>query len=542
MKRILLLLAAVLITSGCSGGPVLPGPNLDIGTIDGPDRILNYAPTSFSVVATGNADIVYSWTVDPQSAGTFSEPGSPSTLFQPADIPSGTLITITVTVSTKNVTPVTRSISTTAYGGWIAVFGGTETELACDLAVDTSGNIYTTGKSGADADFDPGTGVFNHDGGEVFLNKIGTYGDHEWALTWDASSATGVAVNDNDVGVCGSYTDGPDLDPGPGVFIESSEYNNSYVTVFDQDGDLRWCSPTLGYSYYDYINFQDTWQDGDFWNVDIETGPGGNWNYLMQEMWWWETGENDKYHTPGGTDDGNNRNVLSYNSLGEYQWSTLRTSEYQGNRLAIDASSNTYTAGESNGLLYIAKLDSAGFPLWKLSVTNGYFEDVTMDSTDCPIAVGYSSDSGSEESVVYRYDASGNLLTSLEWGSDSEDRATGVDVAPDGSVYVTGWFAGSTDFDPGPADSTVNLTGDHGYFLSKFSSTLEFQWVRTWGDTFDDHAFEPFVEVDVYGGITIVGTFSGSADLDPGPNADIRTSAGLEDIYVIKLNPDGLIE
>ena len=43
--------------------------------------------------------------------------------------------------------------------GAVAVFGGTNTNSASSVAVDSSGNVYTTGRFMATVDFDPGAGT-----------------------------------------------------------------------------------------------------------------------------------------------------------------------------------------------------------------------------------------------------------------------------------------------------------------------------------------------------------------------------------------------
>ncbi len=57
--------------------------------------------------------------------------------------------------------------------------GGTGIDFGNSIAVEASGNVYTTGYFRGTADFDPDTGVFNltsADSDEIFVSKLGVYG------------------------------------------------------------------------------------------------------------------------------------------------------------------------------------------------------------------------------------------------------------------------------------------------------------------------------------------------------------------------------
>ena len=64
--------------------------------------------------------------------------------------------------------------------GAVAVFGSTGDDEALSVAVDSSGNVYTTGYFSGTADFDPGSGTTNltsNGGIDVFVSKLDSSGN-----------------------------------------------------------------------------------------------------------------------------------------------------------------------------------------------------------------------------------------------------------------------------------------------------------------------------------------------------------------------------
>jgi hypothetical protein len=105
-----------------------------------------------------------------------------------------------------------------------------------------------------------------------------------------------------------------------------------------------------------------------------------------------------------------------------------------------------------------------------------------------------------------------------------------------GNLYLTGGFANTVDFDPGPG--TFNLSGPSGNsFISKIDGSGNFLWAKNIGGS--SQTIGSGINVDPSGNIIACGGFSGSADLDPGPSSFIANTSGGFDIYIIKLNSAG---
>jgi len=85
----------------------------------------------------------------------------------------------------------------------------------------------------------------------------------------------------------------------------------------------------------------------------------------------------------------------------------------------------------------------------------GFFRN-TVDFDPDPVGVEERTSVGSEDAFLCKYKPQGTLEWALTWGSSSGDRGNGVAVDDYGTVLVTGWFQGTTDFDPG--DGAENRT------------------------------------------------------------------------------------
>src|SRR3990172_7675518 len=74
---------------------------------------------------------------------------------------------------------------------WAKSMGGYSADLGSGIAVDSIGNVYTTGYFPVIADFDPGPGIFNLTpvgGTDVFVSKLDSNGNFVWAKSMGGTS------------------------------------------------------------------------------------------------------------------------------------------------------------------------------------------------------------------------------------------------------------------------------------------------------------------------------------------------------------------
>ena len=129
---------------------------------------------------------------------------------------------------------------------------------------------------------------------------------------------------------------------------------------------------------------------------------------------------------------------------------------------------------------------------------------------------------------------------SVDWvataGGSSSDYGNATVVDGQGNVYVTGYFQGSVDFDPGVGTFVLTSRGGRDIFVVKLSATGDFLWAIQAGGTQLDAV--QGIGLDPSGNIYLTGYFQGTADYDPGPGEYLLTAGGL-DTFVLKLTGAG---
>jgi hypothetical protein len=135
------------------------------------------------------------------------------------------------------------------------------------------------------------------------------------------------------------------------------------------------------------------------------------------------------------------------------------------------------------------------------------------------------------------FDKAGEFLWARTWGSSGSEICFDIAFDSAGNIYVAGFYNSKVDFDPGDGQDIHTTTGAADAYISKFDSSGNFLWVRTWGGTGMDAANG--VAVDDVGGVYIAGFFTGDVDFDPGTGVDSHSSNGNRDSYLMKLDISG---
>jgi hypothetical protein len=389
---------------------------------------------------------------------------------------------------------------------WAKSMGGTYDEVGISIAIDDSGNVYTTGYFRGTVDFDPGPLVNNLSSGwyAAFITKMDNSGNLLWAKsigTLNTVIGNSIALdNSGNVYIIGSFQNSSDFDPGSGTdTLTAVGSYDIFVCKLNSAGDFLWAR-SMG-------------------------GPNAD-----QGM------------------------SIATDGMG----SVYISGAFQGTcDFDPDATSHNITAAGPNDI-YIAKLDSTGNFVWAKSIgsagNNNDICRITADSSGNVYATGRfmgTTDfdpgalvnnlisAGAQDIFVAKFNSAGDYVWARSMGEINDEYGASISVDASGNVYTTGTFQGTLDFNPGAGTNNLSAlpAGTSDIFLSKLDSTGTFVWAKSIGGSSDDAGSS--VATDIHNNVYVTGYFRNTADFNPGSGTFDLTSAGMTDIFITKLGSDG---
>jgi len=94
-------------------------------------------------------------------------------------------------------------------------------------------------------------------------------------------------------------------------------------------------------------------------------------------------------------------------------------------------------------------------------------------------------------------------------GSTGDDAIRDIVTDANGNTYVTGYFSGTVDFDPGTAVYNLTTPAGNKYdaFVQKLDTNGNFLWAKSFRGTYDDYEMGENLEVDDTGNVYVQGSF-----------------------------------
>ncbi len=113
------------------------------------------------------------------------------------------------------------------------------------------------------------------------------------------------------------------------------------------------------------------------------------------------------------------------------------------------------------------------------------------------------------------------------------------DTTGSGSIFVTGDYDGTVDFDPGSGVFNLTSTGGSDVFIANYTVTGNLIWAKSFGGNGDEMCFSIAIDQSRNGGIYAIGKFSGTVDFNPGSGVYNLSATGGDDIFISKLDDTG---
>lgn len=312
--------------------------------------------------------------------------------------------------------------------------------------------------------------------------------------------------------------------------------------------------------------------------------------------------------------------VSKYDSSGELIWAKRigGTEDDEGTAIAVDGSGNVYFTGNfqgtadfnpgsevynltSNGVkdIFVCKLDSEGNFLWAKQMggaTNDTGHAIAVDNSgdvyvtgefektvDFDPGTGNSplTSRGQTDIFILKLSTTGDFQWVKHIGSESFDRGEALSIDSGSNLFLTGYFTGTVDFDPGDGIAELTSSGATGAsgFVLKHDAGGNFEWVTALPNNIAGRAvttdttgniyiggggpgigivklnptgvvtWEKFlpgpnsnatsIAVDVLGHVYTTGSFRGNIDFDPSEDQVIFNSGSWHDAYINKFDASG---
>lgn len=156
--------------------------------------------------------------------------------------------------------------------------------------------------------------------------------------------------------------------------------------------------------------------------------------------------------------------LVKYSSEGSFIWSKNLIDV--GSEMVIDSTNNIYIAGTNNSDICLIKYDINGNMIWIRSWDSGlndYVREISLDSFGniylSGSALYNTSEVGSGDMVVLKYNSNGDLLLNKTWGqNDLTDQAESLVIDSSGNIYLAGSY-----YDLGLKWELVKLNNEGDY-------------------------------------------------------------------------------
>jgi len=401
---------------------------------------------------------------------------------------------------------------------WAKSADGSGNDASYAVARDNAGNVYIGGNFNGKIDFNP---PGNTDTLRVaaladnFIAKYNAAGDLVWVKglggsgndmgVWDiAADATG------NVYATGQFVSTVDFNPGGSspVSLTANAGMDIFLVKYDGNGNCLWAknfgatgvtaTQGLDGGYGVAADGSGNAYVTGFFKATVDFNPGGSTPRNLTA-----TGTTGDIFIAKYAPDGSNLWAIGMGGTGE---------DY-GRAVDIDGSGNVYVTGE--------------------------FRNTVDFNPDPGQTANFTTSNTNSDIFIARYDASGGYVWAKGIGVVNAD--IGYDIAVDaaGNAHITGQYQGTVDFNPGGTAMQLvsKASGGTDIFIAKYDATGNCLWANGVDGSGTDIGYG--IALDTAGNVFVTGSFSATADFNPGGAPAELTTSGGTNVFVAKYSDSG---
>ena len=320
---------------------------------------------------------------------------------------------------------------------WAKRFGSTADDMAFGINATDSQAIYFTGLFREEADFGPDddtpavSSLGQEDG---FLTSVNSTGTINWVIPYGGPSVdSGREVDvdgEGNVYLLGHFSARVDfgLNSSAGEITSLNNSQDAVLTSYTREGSFRWAFPLGGPQ-----------QDG---GLGLAVDASGNCfvtGHFVGKMDFDPSDTAEMSLTSSGARDWY---IARYSSLGDFSWVRQTGSGFaQGDAIALTPSGHVVVSGFYSGTI---------------------FPD--------PTSVFSLTSQGDQDIMLASYEKDGSFRWASGIGGNLAEFSSGIAVNAANQVYLSGFFEGVTDFDPGADTETRTSAGEVDGFLVRYDT------------------------------------------------------------------------
>lgn len=182
-------------------------------------------------------------------------------------------------------------------------------------------------------------------------------------------------------------------------------------------------------------------------------------------------------------------------------------------------------------------VNTANKDVYTMGAFNG-----TIDFDPGP-GISNVTSTGAFNIFISKSDSTGHFIWAKGIGSNT-GYIYGLNMALDnsGNVFVTGYYQGTIDFDPGAGILNLSAEGYREAYVIKLAGSGNLVWAKTLAPSDGYISIGYALAFDHLNNLVITGGFYGQVDFDPGTGIHDVWSIGEGDIFILKLDNNGNFE